>query len=81
MAAGTLGTNPVTSKIPLTAGWWVFIGCTGCILLSATPVGPFLTGVIVLAFLYQLRAVVQHIPINPTSTTPTSSGGSKVLAA
>ena len=50
--------NALFAKV--TYGWWVFIGCTGAILLAGTPVAPFVFGIMTIASLYQLEHLVTH---------------------
>lgn len=50
-------TSPSTFK--LTDGWYVFIACTGGIVLANTRFGPVAFGILSLALLYQTSLLLQ----------------------
>lgn len=62
------GTTPGPNKVSPTQGWYVFGGLVVSIALSGTKAAPFIMGVLSIALIYQLSALLEHIP--PSTNAP-----------
>ena len=53
------GVQAPKTGISLSSGWYMSGGILGAILLSSTPVAPLAAGILTIALIYQLGALVQ----------------------
>lgn len=62
---------PASTKIAPTQGWYVFAGIIVGVSLSSTRAAPLVMGILSLALIYQVSALLMHTP--PSTTAPSLS--------
>jgi hypothetical protein len=63
--------STASTKIAPTQGWYVFAGIIVGVSLSTTRAAPLVVGILSLALIYQVSALLMHTP--PSTTAPSLS--------